>query len=44
MFGDMREWISREVGGWVDGVWLEGRTDGQMGGILYDSIYKKYPE
>ena len=32
MFGDVGEWISREVGGCVDGVWLEGRTDGQMGG------------
>lgn len=30
MFGDVDEWISREVGGWVDGVWLEGRTDGWM--------------
>lgn len=30
----MGERISREVGGRVDGVWSEGRTDGQMGGRM----------
>ena len=30
----MGERISREVGGGVDGVWSEGRTDGQMGGRM----------